>query len=39
VAVNIFLTSTNVVLTHFSEGSQFQNYDSVRELHKKFHHK
>jgi len=39
VVVNIFLTSTTVVLNHFVEGSQMQTYDFVREPHKKFCHK
>jgi len=34
VVVNIFLTSTTVVLNHFAEGSQIQTYDFVRNPHK-----
>jgi len=36
VVVNVFLTSTTVVLNHFAEGRQIQTYDFVREPHKKF---
>jgi len=36
VAVNVFLTSTTVVLNHFAEGNQIQTYDFVREPHYKF---
>jgi len=35
VVVNVFLTSTTVVLNHFAEGSHIQTYDFVREPHKK----
>jgi len=31
VAVNVFLTSTTVVLNHFDAGSQIQAYKFVRE--------
>jgi len=31
--VNVFLTSTTVVLNHFAEGSQIQTYNFVRETH------
>ena len=37
--VNVFLTSTTVVLNHFAEGSHIQTYDFVREPHKKNYHK
>jgi len=33
VVVNVFLTSATVVLNHFTEGSQIQTYDFVREPH------
>ena len=36
--VNVFLTSTTVVLNHFSEGSQIQTYKFL-EPHKKFCHR
>jgi len=39
VVVNVFRTSTTVVLNHFAEGSQIQTYDFVGEPHKKFYHK
>jgi len=35
VVVNVFLTSTTVVLNHFAEGSRIQTYDFVGEPHKK----
>jgi len=35
VVVNVFLTSTKVVLNHFTEWSQIQTYDFVREPHYK----
>ena len=37
--VNVFRTSTTVDLNHFTDGSQIQTYDFVREPHKKFFHK
>jgi len=39
VVVNVFLTSTTVVLNHFAEGRQIQTYDFVREPHKNFYHR
>jgi len=39
VVVNVFLTSTTMVLKHFAEGSQIQIYDFVREPHKQIYHK
>jgi len=35
VVVNVFITSTTVVLNHFAEGSQIQIYNFVGEPHKK----
>jgi len=31
--VDVFLTSTTVVLIHFAEGCQIQTYDLAREPH------
>jgi len=39
VVVDVFLTSTAVVLNHFAEEGQIQTYDFVREPHKKNYHK
>jgi len=39
VVVNVFLSSTTVVLNHFAEENQIQTYNLVREPHKKFYHK
>jgi len=39
VVVNVFITSTTVVLNHFAEGSQIQTYNFVSEPHKKNYHK
>jgi len=39
VVVNVFLTSTAVVLNHFTEGSQFQTNHFVREWYKNLYHK
>jgi len=36
VVVDVFLTSATVILNHFPEGSQIQNYDFGRQQHKKF---
>jgi len=39
VVVNVFLTSTTVVLNHFVEGSQIQTYEFLESRTKKFYHK
>jgi len=39
VAVNVFLTSTTVVLKHFAEGSQVQTYEFLESRTKKIYHK
>ena len=38
-AVNVFLTSTTVVLKHFAEGSQIQSYEFFVSRTKEFYHK
>ena len=39
VVVNVFLTSTTVVLNHFAEGSQIQTYEFLESRTKKIYHK
>jgi len=39
VVINVFLTSTTVVLNHFAEGSQIQTYEFLESGTKTFYHK